>query len=85
MGEETTLAQVLQAKRSATRRPVDRRRAMASLMAGAAFVLLEELPSTEELAYGALAQASASVHRDLARLDGVDDVDLGIAVADHNR
>jgi len=81
VGEGTTLAQVLDAKRSSSQRSSDRGQALARLMAGAAFVLLEELPSTEELAFGALAGAWKPLHQDLVRLDGVDDVDLGAATA----
>jgi hypothetical protein len=78
VGEGTTLIQVLEAKRTA-KNSNDSRAAIARLMAGAAFVLMEELPSTEELTFGALAGGWQPLHKDLVRLDGVDDVDLGVS------
>jgi hypothetical protein len=78
VGEGTTLAQVLDAKRASVRQPSDTRQVLARLMAGAAFVMLEDLPPTQELAFGALAGGWQPVHQDLLRLDAVDDVDLGM-------
>ncbi|HEY2954238.1 MAG TPA: hypothetical protein VGK89_03175 [Candidatus Eisenbacteria bacterium] len=75
VGEGTTLAQVLDARRS---RPPEPGQALARFMAGAAFVLLEELPSTEEMTFGALAGAWKPLREDLVRLDAVDDVELGV-------
>jgi len=80
VGAGTTLGQVLDAKR-AYRGSNDRAGAVARFAAGAAFVMLEDLPSTEELTWAALANGWTSVHRDLVNLDGVDDVDLGAASA----
>ena len=74
VGEGTTLGQVLSAKTSKSR--MSSGEAVGRFLAGAAFVLLEELPSTEELTFGALAGGWRSVHGTLVELDGVDDVDL---------
>ncbi len=82
VGEGTTLAQVLEAKRCARDRSRDRREVLARLMAGAAFVMLEELPPPEDLAFAALASSWGPVYQDLLRLDAVDDVDLGLTAAD---
>jgi hypothetical protein len=71
VGAGTTLSQVLEAKRSGSRRPAERREVLARFMAGAAFVLLEELPSADEMAFGALAGGWQPIHDDLLRLDGV--------------
>jgi hypothetical protein len=81
VGEGTTLAQVLEARRSIASRSSDRREVLGRLMAGAAFVFLEELPSTEEMAFGALAGGWKPLSEDLMRLDAVDDVDLGVTTA----
>jgi hypothetical protein len=80
VGEGTTLAQVLEAKRR-SKGSNDRREALGRIMAGAAFVLLEELPSTDELAFAALAGAWRPLCDDLVRLDAVDDADLGVGSA----
>jgi hypothetical protein len=77
VGAGTTLAQVLDARRAAARRAPDRTEVLARYAAGAAFVLLEELPGKDELAQAALASAWPSVQRTLLTLDAVDDVDLG--------
>jgi hypothetical protein len=79
-GEHTTLSDVLEAKRS-TSREAGHGNPVTQLMAGASFLLLEELPPAEDLTFAALSQAWRSVQQDLARLDAVDDVDLGLAVA----
>lgn len=78
VGEGTTLAQVLEARKASSSRSSDRREVLGRIMAGAAFVFLEELPSTEELAFGALARGWKPLRDDLIRLDPVDDVDLGV-------
>ena len=79
VGEGTTLGQVLEAKRS-SRGWQDRREVLGRYIAGAAFVLLQDLPSAQDLAYAALARASRNVHDDVVRLDPIDDVDLGLTV-----
>jgi hypothetical protein len=76
MGASTTLAQVIEAKRASVRRPVDRAAAVARCASGAAFVLLEDLPSAQELAQASLVASWGSVRRSLVDLDDVDDVDL---------
>jgi hypothetical protein len=81
VGEGTTLAQVLDAKRTSAKQSNDRAGAIARLAAGAAFVMLDDLPSTEELTFAALTGGWQSVHQALVQLDGVDDVDLGAASA----
>jgi hypothetical protein len=85
LGDRTSLAQVLEAKRSHAGRSHDRREDLGRLAAGAAFVLLEDLPSTEELALAALAGGWQPVYEDLLKLDPVDDVDLGLAAASAGR
>jgi hypothetical protein len=51
-------------------------------IAGAAFVMIEDLPSKEEIAFAALARTWRPVHQDLLGMDATDDVDLGLAAAD---
>jgi hypothetical protein len=51
-------------------------------MAGAAFVFLEDLPPTGDLALVASAHGWQPLRDDLARLDSVDDVDLGVALSE---
>lgn len=82
VGEGTTLRQVLEARRAKRSSGNERAEAVARWIAGAAFVMLEDLPPTEELAYAALARGWKPVHADLQRLDEVDDVDLGLAQAE---
>jgi hypothetical protein len=77
VGASTTLAQVLDAKRASGRRSAERSEVLARYAAGAAFVIIEDLPSTEELAEAALSSAWQSVHRSLVDLDQIDDVDAG--------
>lgn len=79
VGDGTTLAQVLEARRSSTRQSRDPRQAVGRFIAGAAFVMMEDLPSTDELEFGALAGGWKSVYHDLLQLDPVDDVDLGVS------
>jgi hypothetical protein len=80
-GERTSLRQVLEARRS-TRGPGRYERgALTRLMAGAAFVFLEELPPPEDLAFAALSGGWQPLREDLLRLDAIDDVDLGLTVA----
>jgi hypothetical protein len=79
-GESTTLRQVLEARRS-TRGPAHYQRdVLPRIIAGAAFVFLEDLPPAQDLAFAALVTGSEPLHQDLMRLDGVDDVDLGVAM-----
>ena len=55
---------------------------LARIAAGTAFVFLQELPPAQELAMAALAHGWQPLHKELARLDGMDDVDLGVALGD---
>jgi hypothetical protein len=83
-GEQTTLRQVLEARRT-TRGPGRYGRdALPRFIAGAAFVFLEDLPPAEDLAFAALAGGWQPLRDDLLRLDGTDDVDLGLAVVGTN-
>lgn len=84
-GEGTTLQQVLQARRSTSTSGRYQRGTLARFMVGAAFVFLEDLPPTGDLALVAAANAWHPLRDDLARLDRVDDVDLGVAVAGDGR
>jgi hypothetical protein len=77
-GENTTLQQVLEARRSTRSSGRYDRTLLPRFMAGAAFVLMEELPPADDLAYAALAGCDP-LRADLLHLDGVDDVDLGMA------
>ena len=79
-GEATTLQQVLAARRETRGEARYDRGALPRFMAGAAFVFLQELPPAEDLALAALAHGWQPLQHELARLDGVDDVDLGVAV-----
>lgn len=74
VGDGTTLAQVLEAKRTSGSN--DRSQAMARIIAGAAVVLLEGLPSAEELSVAALNAGWKTVYNDLVTFDSVDDVDV---------
>ena len=79
-GENTSLRQVLEQRR-ATRGAgrYDRAQMLGRFMAGTAFVFLQDLPPAEDLAFAALAGGWQPLQDDLARLDTVDDVDLGMA------
>lgn len=81
-GETTTLAQVLEGRRSAKGGGRYSREALPRFIAGAAFVFLEDLPPAEDLALAALARSSSSLRDELLRLDAIDDVDLGITVSE---
>lgn len=85
VGDGTTLRQVLEAQRARRTGGNPRSEAIARWIAGAAFVMLEELPSPEELAYAALVRNWRPVADDLRRLDEMDDVDLGLAATDEPR
>jgi hypothetical protein len=83
-GETTTLRQVLEARRT-TRSGRYGRDALPRLIAGAAFLFLEDLPPAEDLAFAALAGGWKPLHADLLRLDAIDDVDLGVALGPEPR
>jgi hypothetical protein len=80
-GENTTLRQVLDARRSTRSSARYRREVLARFIAGAAFVFIEDLPPPDDLAYAALARGWEPLQADLVRLDSVDDVDLGVPLA----
>jgi len=84
-GEKTTLHEVLQARRSTGRSARYGRSSLPRFIAGAAFVFLEDLPPAEDLAFAALARGWKPLHQDLLRLDGMDDVDLGVAMTEEGR
>lgn len=75
---ESTLRQVLEARRASGGKGHYHRDVLPRFIAGAAFVFLEELPPADDLAFAALASGSAPLRDDLLRLDAVDDVDLGV-------
>src|SRR5262245_10138855 len=81
-GEGTTLRAVLEARRTTRGSRRYSRDVLPSFVAGAPFVFLEDLPPTGDLAYAALASGWHPVLDDLARLDQVDDVDLGASMVD---
>ena len=82
-GEGTTLQQVLIARRE-TRGGGSGwdQGTLARVAAGTAFVFLQELPPAQELAMAALAHGWHPLQKELARLDSMDDVDLGVALGD---
>ncbi|MEO5988192.1 MAG: hypothetical protein ABIU54_00525 [Candidatus Eisenbacteria bacterium] len=84
-GEGTTLAQVLAARRETRGDPGYRRESLGRFMAGAAFVFLQELPPAEDLALAAAKSAWQPLLDDLARLDTLDDVDLGVSLSNQER
>jgi hypothetical protein len=84
-GEKTTLREVLEARRGTGRSARYSREHLPRIIAGAAFVFLEDLPPAEDLAYAALAGGWRPVLEDLQRLDAIDDVDLGTPVAGESR
>jgi len=81
-GEGTTLRAVLEARRNTQGSHRYGRDVMPRLVAGAPFIFLEDLPPTGDLAFAALASGWHPVLDDLAKLDQVDDVDLGASVVD---
>lgn len=77
---EATLQQVLSARRDTRGDAGYDRSVLPRIVSGAAFVFLRELPPAQELALAAVSGGWQPVHRELARLDGMDDVDLGVAL-----
>ena len=80
-GTATTLQQVLEASRSSHGEGHYQREALGRFIAGASFVFLTDLPPTNDLAYAALTKGCGPLRDDLARLDDVDEVDLGVALS----
>ena len=81
-GEGTTLQQVLVARRETRGGGSWDSGTLARIATGTAFVFLQELPPAPELAMAALAHGWHPLQKELARLDGMDDVDLGVALGD---
>ena len=84
-GDKTTLRQVLEARRSTRGGARYDRNVLPRIIAGTAFVFLEDLPPPEDLAYAALAGGWQPLRDELLRLDTIDDVDLGVAVVEEAR
>lgn len=80
VGDATTLQQVLSARRETRGEAGYDRSVLPRIVSGAAFVFLQELPPAQELALAAVSGGWQPLHRELARLDGMDDVDLGVAL-----
>lgn len=80
-GSETTLQQVLSARRTTRGSGQYDRGALPRFIEGAAFVMLSELPPANDLALAALTNGWQPLHVELSRLDAVDDVDLGLPAA----
>jgi hypothetical protein len=80
-GEQTTLRQVLEARVATRKSARYGREVLPRIIAGAAFVFLEDLPPAEDLAFAALARGWEPLREDLLRLDATDDVDLGVPMA----
>ena len=81
-GEGVTLAQVLAARRQTRGDARYDRGSLGRFAVGTAFVFLQELPPAGDLARAALTGGWQPLRAELARLDGIDDVDLGVAL-DH--
>jgi hypothetical protein len=84
-GEKTTLRQVLEARRATRGGARYDRNVLPRIIGGAAFVFLEDLPPPEDLAYAALAGGWQPLRDELLRLDGIDEVDLGLTALDEPR
>ena len=80
-GESTTLQQVLSARRDSRgdQGSYDRG-TIGRFVTGTAFVFMQELPPAQDLALAALCNGWQPLEKELARLDGMDDVDLGVAL-----
>lgn len=81
-GESTTLHQVLAARREARGGGGYDRSVLGRFVTGTALVFLQELPPAEELAHEAVRHGWRPLVEHLARLDGVDEVDLGVTLTD---
>jgi hypothetical protein len=79
-GDGTTLQQVLGARRETRGSGGYDAGVLGRFVTGAEFVFLQELPPASDLAAAAVAHGWQPLHRELARLDATDDVDLGVAV-----
>jgi hypothetical protein len=81
-GDATTLQQVLSARRETRGDQGYDRGALGRFAAGTAFVFMQELPPAHDLALAALCNGWQPLEKELTRLDGTDDVDLGVALGD---
>jgi len=79
-GESTTLQQVLAARREARDGGGYDRGLLGRFVTGTAFVFLQELPPAQELAHEAVRQGWRPLLEQLARLDRIDEVDLGVSL-----
>ena len=79
-GETTTLQQVLSARRETRGDQGYDRGTLGRFAAGTAFVFMQELPPAQDLALAALSGGWQPLRKELSRLDGMDDVDLGVAL-----
>lgn len=80
-GETATLQQVLAARRETRVDTGYDSGTLGRFVAGAAFVFLKELPPAKDLAYAAVRNGWQPLLDDLVRLDGIDDVELGVAAS----
>jgi hypothetical protein len=79
-GDATTLQQVLSARRESHGDQGYDRGTIGRFVTGTAFVFMQELPPAQDLALAALCNGWQPLEKELTRLDGMDDVDLGVAL-----
>jgi hypothetical protein len=79
-GDATTLQQVLSARRESHGDQGYDRGTIGRFVTGTAFVFMQELPPAHDLALAALCNGWQPLEKELTRLDGMDDVDLGVAL-----
>src|SRR5580765_2649293 len=79
-GDATTLQQVLSARRETRGEQGYDRGTLGRFATGTAFVFMQELPPAQDLALAALSNGWLPLEKELTRLDGMDDVDLGVAL-----
>jgi len=84
-GTGTTIVQVVEERHKSGSAGHSAREALPRIMAGAAFVFLEDLPGADDMAMAALTHGPTPLRDDLLRLDPIDDADLGIAERDDRR
>ena len=82
-GDATTLQQVLTARRENRGDAGYDRSSIGRFATGTAFVFMQELPPAQDLALAALCNGWQPLGKELTRLDGMDDVDLGVALGDN--
>jgi len=79
-GDATTLQQVLSARRESHGDQGYDRGTIGRFVTGTAFVFMQERPPAQDLALAALCNGWQPLEKELTRLDGMDDVDLGVAL-----